>query len=387
MKYHPFVMERWQSTYEHHVRFNLSESGVHPLSVTELLSLADLPPDTLDVRLGYGQSNGSDELRDLIADLYTGATEASVLVTTGGAEANFTAFWELMEPGALVAVMLPNYMQIPGLLETFGARIHPFHLVEENGWQPDLNELEQGLRDGARFILVTNPNNPTGAILDDDSMSAIVALADRHGAWILADEVYRGAELSGPETPSFWGLHDRVLVTNSLSKAYGLPGLRIGWVVGPAEMTEALWGRTDYTTITPASISDVLARVALRPDTRREILTRTRRILTDNMAILESWLDAQEGMFSYRSPDAGAICYTRYRPSINSTRFAETLRTEMDLLVVPGDHFGMDHYLRLGFGLPATELEEALERLATAFDAVEQRSKSTPGASLSHPRA
>jgi aspartate/methionine/tyrosine aminotransferase len=380
-------MERWQSTYEHRVRFNLSESGVHPLSVTELLALADLHPDILDVRLGYGQSNGSDELRGLIADLYTGATEASVLVTTGGAEANFTACWELMEAGTSVAVMLPNYMQIPGLLETFGARIHPFHLVEENGWQPDLNELEQGLRDGAGFILVTNPNNPTGAILDDDSMSGIVTLADRYGAWILADEVYRGAELSGPETPSFWGLHDRVLVTNSLSKAYGLPGLRIGWVVGPAEMTETLWGRTDYTTITPASLSDVLARVALRPATRSKILTRTRKILTDNFAVVSSWLDTQEDMFSYRSPDAGAICYTRYRPSINSTEFAETLRTDMDLLVVPGDHFGMDHYLRLGFGLPMTELEEALDCLATAFEAVEQRSQSTSAAPLPNPQA
>ena len=376
MKYHPFVMERWQSTYEHRVRFNLSESGVHALSVTELLSLADQQADTLDVRLGYGQSNGSDDLRNLIADLYPGATEASVLVTTGGAEANFTAFWELMEPEASVAVMLPNYMQVPGLLKSFGARIHPFHLVEENGWQPDLNELEKGLRDGARFILVTNPNNPTGAVLDEASMSGIVALADGHGAWILADEVYRGAELDGPETPSFWGLHDRVLVTNSLSKAYGLPGLRVGWVVGPAEMMEALWGRTDYTTITPASLSDTLARVALEPDTRRKILARTRKILTNNLALLSSWMDGQEGRFRYRPPDAGAICYTRYGPSINSTEFAETLRTEMDLLVVPGDHFGMDHFLRLGFGLPAPELEKALERLAAAFDAVEKPSRS-----------
>jgi len=376
VKYHPFVMERWQSTYEHRVRFNLSESGVHPLSVTELLSLADRSPDTLDVRLGYGQSNGSDELRGLIADLYRGATEASVLVTTGGAEANFTAFWELMEPEASVAVMLPNYMQVPGLLESLGARTHPFHLVEENGWQPDLNELERGLRDGARFILVTNPNNPTGAVLDDTSMSGIVQLADRYGAWILADEVYRGAEFNGPETPSFWGLHDRVLVTNSLSKAYGLPGLRIGWLLGPPEMMEALWGRKDYTTITVASLSDTLARVALEAPTRRKILARTRNILTTNFGLLSKWMDVQEGRFMYRPPDAGAICYTRYGPSINSTEFAESLRTETDLLVVPGDHFGMDHYLRLGFGLPAPELEGALDRLATAFDSVEQRSRS-----------
>lgn len=375
MKYHPFVMERWQSTYEHRVRFNLSESGVHPLSVTELLLLGGVQPDTLDVRLGYGQSNGSDELRELIADLYLGATGGSVLVTTGGAEANFTALWELIEPGASVAAMSPNYMQLPGLLETLGIRIHPFHLVEESGWQPDLNELEQGLKDGARFILITNPNNPTGAVLDEASMSGIVSLADRHGAWILSDEVYRGAELEGPETPSFWGLHDRVLVTNSLSKAYGLPGLRIGWVLGPAEMMESLWGRTDYTTIAPASLSDKLARVALEPGTRLKILARTRKILTNNMAILSSWMDGQEGRFTYRPPDAGAICYTRYLTPINSTEFAEILRADMDLLLVPGDHFGMDRYLRLGFGPPAPELEEALERLSTAFDAVEHQSR------------
>jgi aspartate/methionine/tyrosine aminotransferase len=370
-------MERWQSTYEHRVRFNLSESGVHPLSVSELLSLAGQELDTLDVRLGYGQSNGSDELRGLIAGLYPGATEASVLVTTGGAEANFIALWELIEPGASVAVMFPNYMQVPGLLETLGAQIHPFHLVEEAGWQPDLNALEQGLKDGARFILITNPNNPTGAVLNDPSMSGIVTLADRHGAWIFADEVYRGAELNGPETPSFWGLHDRVLVTNSLSKAYGLPGLRIGWVVGPGEMMESLWGRTDYTTIAPASLSDALARVTLEPATRPKVLARTSKILTDNMALLTNWMDSQEGRFTYRPPDAGAICYARYHASINSTQLADTLRTEMDLLVVPGDHFGMDQYLRLGFGPPASELEEALERLATAFDAMEHPVRST----------
>ena len=376
MKYQPFVMERWQSTYEHRVRFNLSESGVHPLAVAELLSLADLELDALDVQLGYGQSNGSDELRVLIADLYPGATDASVLVTTGGAEANITAFWQVMEPGSSAAVMLPNYMQIPGLIESFGARIHPFHLVEENGWQPDLNELEDGLRAGARFILITNPNNPTGAVLDDASVSGIVSLADRYGAWILADEVYRGAELDGPETPSFWGRTDRVLVTNSLSKAYGLPGLRIGWVIGPTDMMESLWGRTDYTTIAPASLSDTLARVALQPATRAKILARTRAILTRNFALLKRWMDGQAGRFVYRPPDAGAICYARYHSSINSTEFAETLRTEMDLLVVPGDHFGMDRYLRLGFGPPAPELEAALERMGAAFDAVERRSGS-----------
>ena len=371
MKYSPFTMERWQSTYEHRVRFNLSESGVHPLSVSELLELADRGPETLDVRLGYGQSNGSDELRSRIAALYPGATEKSVLVTTGGAEANFTAFWHLLDPDAPTAVMLPNYMQMPGLLESFKAPILPFHLVEDEGWQPDLAMLEHGLEQGARSILVTNPSNPTGAVLSPESMEGIAALAERHGAWILADEVYQGAELDGRQTPSFWGRTERVIVTNSLSKAYGLPGLRLGWALGPPEIMEAMWGRTDYTTIAPASLSDALASVALEPPTRQKILARTRGILNDNLGVLTAWMDGQAGRYTYRPPDAGAICYVRYSTPVSSTDFAEMLRTEMDLLVVPGDHFGMDGYLRLGFGPPAAELSEALARLADAFDQVE----------------
>ena len=150
MRYSPFTMERWQSTYEHRVSFNLSESGVHPLSVSELLELADRGPETLDVRLGYGQSNGSDELRARIAALYSGATDASVLVTIGGAEANFAAFWHLLDPEVPAAVMLPNYMQVPGLLESFQAPILPFYLMEEAGWQPNLAVLEHCLEEGAR---------------------------------------------------------------------------------------------------------------------------------------------------------------------------------------------------------------------------------------------
>lgn len=372
MKFDPFVMERWQSTYEHRVRFNLTESGVHPLSVSDLLSLAGAGVDTLgDVRLGYGQSNGSDALRERVSALYAGAEEGNVLVTVGGAEANFTAFWHLMEPGEAAAVMLPNYMQIPGLMSSFGVRVLPFHLLEGEGWQPDIDELRAALDGGARFILVTNPNNPTGSVLTAESMQCIVDAADEYGAWILSDEVYQGAEVDGMETASFWGRYDRVLVTNSLSKAYGLPGLRLGWVLGPSELIGKIWGRTDYTTIVPASLSDGLAVLALEPGTRAKILERTRSIIQTNLATLTSWLTDQPGRFSYREPDAGAICYVRYHTDVNSSEFAESLRTQRDLLVVPGDHFGMDRYLRLGFGPPSEELVDALGQLREAFDELE----------------
>ncbi len=371
MKYTPFSMERWQSTYENRVEINLSESGVHPMTVDELLEMAGASGGVGGIRLGYGQSNGSDELRDRIATYYPGSTEASVLVTVGGAEANFVAHWHLLERDRPAAVMLPNYMQVPGMVENFGAPLLPFHLVEDEGWQPDLDQLEAALKKGANFILVTNPNNPTGASLTPASMEGIAALADRYGAWILSDEVYRGAEVEGEETPSFWGMTERVLVTNSLSKAYGLPGLRLGWIVGPPDVIRGLWGRTDYTTISPSTLSDRLATLALEPGTRSRILRRTRKIIRENFGALRDWMEAQEGLFTYRPPDAGAICYVRYRPQVNSSEFAEKLRTEKELLVVPGDHFGMDRYLRLGFGNPRDELMEALERIAQGFREVE----------------
>lgn len=371
MRYVPFRMERYQSTYEHRVEINLSESGVHPLTVRELLDLAGNNGTVDEVRLGYGQSNGSDELRRRIAALYPGATDANVLVTVGGAEANFASFWHLMEMEGKAAVLLPNYMQVPGLLESFGTEVFPVNLVESEGWQPDLGALESALKAGARFVLVTNPNNPTGVALTEASMAAVTDLTLKHEAWILTDEVYSGAEAAGGvPTPSFWGRHERVLATNSLSKAYGLPGLRLGWIAGPTELMEGLWGRTDYTTISPASLSDHLATIALDPGTRTRILERTRGIIRKNLGLMKDWMDSQEGRFHYQLPDAGAICYMRYDVPINSTAFAEKMRTEKNVLVVPGDHFGMDSYLRLGTGNPEDELLEGLRRIRAAFDEV-----------------
>jgi aspartate/methionine/tyrosine aminotransferase len=268
-------MERWQSTHEHRVRYNLSESGVHPLSVGELLELAGRDPSALDVRLGYTQSNGSDQLRGLIAADYEGASEASVLVTTGGAEANFAAFWHLANADARAAIVVPTYEQVPGLIDSFGGRIAPVRLLESEGWQPDLDALGTALDRGARFVLVTNPNNPTGASLTAESADRIVELTDRYGAWILADEVYAGAEIADRRTRSFWGRHERVIVTNSLSKAYGLPGLRIGWVIAPPKVVADLWGRTDYTTICPSALSDARASRSIRRCARVSVSARS----------------------------------------------------------------------------------------------------------------
>ena len=371
MSFEPFVMERWQSTWENRVRFNLSESGVHPLSARELLDLAGAAADPiLALALGYPQSNGTEPLRAAIAAHYPGASLDHILVTNGSAESNYINCWRLVEPGDRVAIMLPNYQQTWGLARTFGADVRPFHLREDNGWQPDLAEVDAAIAPGTKLVVVTNPNNPTGAVMHPDVVDRIVARADAAGAWILSDEVYQGAERSGALTKSFWGRSARVIITNGLSKAYGLPGLRIGWCVAPPAHVAELWARKDYTTIGPTVMSDALATLALGGDVRPLIFERTRAIIRANWQIIERWLAGMDGEFAYRPPDAGAIVYARYRSPVNSSALAETLRRDHDVLIVPGDQFGMDRFVRFGFGPPAGDLEVALDRVAAAFRAV-----------------
>ena len=370
MKLEPFAMERWQSTYENTVEYNLSESGVHPLAVHELVGDGALADRLLATELGYSQSNGTPELRRAIARLYTGAGEEHVLVSNGSAEAICAAVWSLIEPGDDVVLMLPNYMQIHGLARAFGGNIRPFHLKAELGWQPDLEELRRAVTRNTKLIAVCNPNNPTGAVLDDIAMDAIVNAARSSGAWLLADEVYQGAERDGATTKSFWGRYEKTIITNGLSKAYALAGLRIGWVVAPPEQVARLWSYRDYTTIAPGTLSDQLARLALAEGNRDAILRRTRGILQKNYPMLEGWVEEHGDMFSLVPPRAGAIAYLKYHLTINSSQLAERLRTEKSVLIVPGDQFGMDKYLRIGYGPREDYLRAGLNRIDEVLQTV-----------------
>ena len=364
MKLEPFALERLQSTYEHQVAFNLSESGVHPLTLGELIDDAPSREALLAECLRYTQTNGSVPLREAIATFYPGATADHVQVTNGGAEANYVTTWNLIEPGDEVVMMVPNFMQVSGLARAFGAVVKEWPLVSDGGWRIDTDALDRLMTPRTKLIVICNPNNPTGARFEAGDLDRIAAIADRHGSWILSDEIYRGAERDGRETPTMWGRSDRVLVTSGLSKAYGLPGLRIGWIAGPPARIASIWSYHDYTTIAPGALNDALARHALEPARRERLLARTRGILNRNYPIIAEWLDARRGLFSYTPPDAGAIVYTRYHRAINSTELITRLRLEKSVLAVPGDHFGMDHYLRLGFGDDPAHLLAGLDQLA-----------------------
>ncbi len=365
MPFYPFELERWQSTWENRVRYNLSESGVHPLTVRELLALANAPVDPLlDVRLGYSQSNGTDLLRERIAALYPGASPDHVLVTTGSSEANFVACWRLIAPGDKVTVQAPNYLQTNGLARNFGAQVREYRLREELGWEPDPVDIAAEIVPGTKLVVVTNPHNPTGHILSDAARKAIVNRAAAVGAWLLADEVYTGAERDGRTTPSFWGTYDKLIIVNGLSKAYGLPGLRIGWIVTTPQLAADAWERHDYTTIGPSGASDHLATVALDPAVRPRIIARTRQILNTNYPVLEAWLKRFNGAFTWQPPQAGAICFARHHSPLPGPELVERVRLTQDVLLVPGEHFGLAGYIRFGFGNHREELEAALARVA-----------------------
>lgn len=367
MRIETFRMERMQCLYENEVEYNLSESGVRPMRVEELLEGLD-PAGFLSTALGYPHSNGSPLLRERIADLYPAAAPENVTVTNGGSEANLIALWTLLEPGDRLAVMIPNYMQSWGLGRHFAAGSDPFHLrLRGRGggarWALDVEELDRVVTGRTRAILVTNPNNPTGSVLDPAEMDAVVEVARRSRAWLVADEIYRGAEVEGDLTPTFWGRYDKLIVTSGLSKAFALPGLRVGWAVADPRVIEKLWIRHDYTTLTPNMLSDRLGTMALEPARRDRILARTGAILRANLPGFEAWVAGHGHILGYVRPAAGAIAYVKYDLPMGSSALVERIRREQSVLVVPGSHFGMGKYLRVGYGGDPENLQKGLERV------------------------
>ncbi|MCB1841364.1 MAG: aminotransferase class I/II-fold pyridoxal phosphate-dependent enzyme [Halioglobus sp.] len=362
-----FELERNQSLYENTVRYNLTESGIHPYTLRELLT-EEQQAQVLDLRLGYGQTNGDPELRSTLAAYYPGCTQDNILVTNGSAEANFVAFWSLLEPGDEVAMMLPNYQLLYGLTRSLGCAVRPFHLREDAGWAPDLDELESSLTEKTRVIALCNPNNPTGSILSEEAMARIVELAAARGCYILSDEIYAGSELDGKETPSFFSLYERTIVASGLAKSLSHPGLRIGWLAGPREVIDGAWHHHDYTSISTGIISQYVANIIMQPAKRAEVLDRGRHLLRVNVPIVEKWVRERGEHLRMIPPKAGGMAFIGYDLGINSSALVERLRIEKDVLIVAGDWFGMDGYLRLGIGGETHELIEGLERVDEFLD-------------------
>ena len=364
MELKPFLMERTQSVWENKVDINLSESGVLPLTLEELVGETDINK----IELSYPQTNGTEALRESITELYPGTDIENVLVTNGIAEANYISVLGLLQPGDEVIVMYPNYMQIWGLAESLGASVKPLVLHEADDWAIDPQELKEAVTSRTKLIALCNPNNPTGAVMDEDLMREVAKIAGSIGAWILSDEAYLGAELQGDTSATYWGWYDKLVVTGGLSKAYGLPGLRIGWVISNNETVEELWSYKDYISISHSALSDQLAQLALAPTKRTKILERTRTKLNHQLPLVQAFFERHHNHMSWVPPKAGAIAYLKYTWDISSTELMTQLRERSGVLIVPGDHFKMGQYLRIGYGYNEQKLSEGLKRCSSLLE-------------------
>lgn len=363
MSLEPFAMERMQSTWENLVDYDMSESGVTPLTMRELVDMGFDLETFLEQPLGYSQSNGTIQLRERISALYPGSTIDSIEVTNGTSEANYVVALSLLEAGDALAMEVPNYMQMPGVGRSLGATIRTFRLQQQTAWEPDWDEFDRAVGPDTKLLYLSNPNNPTGAVLSQDAMQRIVSRCERTGTWILADEVYLGAEIDRPRTRSFWGMSERVIVTSGLSKAYGIPGVRIGWLVAPPAVMATCWSQHDYLTIGPNKLSDRLAQTAIESRNRERCYARTRAILQHNLKIAREWMTGFAGRLTWREPQAGAIALVHYDAEVASIEIAEAIRTRQSTLIVPGAHVGLEGCLRVWLGGREPFLREGLRRI------------------------
>jgi aspartate/methionine/tyrosine aminotransferase len=365
-QFQPFQMERWQSLWEHEVEYNLADSAVRCAPLELLLDDGDLER-LAGLELFYPEVNGSALLRERIAASYSPQPRIDeILVTVGAAEANALVCQTLLEPGDRVTVIEPGYRQVRGIAENLGCAVDVVRLHAEDGWELDADALRTAIGPQTKLVCIVNPNNPTGTVLSTEARAALLDAVDASGAWLLADEVYRGSEHDGVETESFWATHPHAIAVNSLSKAYGLCGLRIGWVAARQPLLDELWRRHEYAVISASLPSVFLAERALAK--RAELLARQRGLVRDGQELYAGWLAEHSGLLTTQPTRATALSFPRVELPLPSAQVAEEIRARGSVLVIPGSMMGSEGHVRLTVGFEPEFLEPALDRIAAVLE-------------------
>ncbi|MFN2135756.1 MAG: aminotransferase class I/II-fold pyridoxal phosphate-dependent enzyme [Candidatus Promineifilaceae bacterium] len=348
----PFAIEQYFALYEFNTRFLLCASDCETMSAGELVALAGQSlKDMAALPLGYTESQGDPELRAAIATTYNGRAPREVVVLGSPEEGIYLAMRALLEPGDHVIVLTPAYDSLLNLARHVSGNVSEWPIrAVEGAWQLDIDQLSDLITDNTKLIVINFPHNPTGFLPSAEQLSEIAAVAARHNAWLFCDEMYRGLELGGRSTlPSAVDLYERAVVLAGLSKVYGLPGLRAGWlVVRDAALREAIINWKFYTSICPAAPTEFLAKAAL--SARAELITRNRRLIEQNVAVAEPFFERWLDMFVWRPPQAGSIALVGLNhPS--ATAYCHRLAQEAGVLLLPSSCLGYgDGHVRMGFG-------------------------------------
>jgi len=373
MKIEPFGLERWMTAYETRVAYDIAESGILPLTIDELLSFLPEEPRGRAVEalrslpLGYSEARGTLELRRLLADTYAGCDPENILVTTGAIEANFLLFNVLLAAGDHVIAPYPAYQQLCSVPRALGCDVALWKVGPDSGYRYHLDELERLLTPRTRLIVVNTPHNPSGAMLSAEELKRVYALAESVGARVLCDEAYRWLAIPGGEilAPPMFDLGPRGISVGTVSKPFGLPGLRIGWIAASREIVAACWGIRDYVSLSPGRLNDALACLAIRH--RDRIIERNGLIIAANLARATAWMAKHEGLLSWRPPRGGLLALLRYALPIPSLELANKLAEEYSVMLAPGSVFGYENHLRIGIGQRPSIFAEGLERTSACL--------------------
>jgi aspartate/methionine/tyrosine aminotransferase len=373
MKVATFALERWMSRWEMDVEFDIAESGVYPLTTRDVLNLlpeaaqADALNALLDLRLGYTEARGTRALRETLASVYEDTTADNILVTTGAIEANYLIFNTLLSAGDHVVAVYPAYQQLYAVAEAIGCDVTRWELRPENDFRYDLAELKRLVRPDTKMIVVNTPHNPTGAMLSPEELDEVYALAGSIGATLLCDEAYRWLDLPGqpPMAPPIRNKGGHGISVGTMSKPFGLPGLRIGWIAGPVDVVAACWASRDYVSLSPARLSDALAMIAIQH--RDAIVIRNQAIAAENLATAKDWFGEHADLVSWTPPRAGLLALLKYNLDVPSQELSDRLAGEYSVMLAPGSAFGFEGYLRIGIGQRPDLFREGLYRTAACL--------------------
>ena len=362
MKIEDFGVEIWMNAHETTCRLNIAETCVDSITFAELMQMAGKTQAILGelnaLKLTYGAIEGTARLKQAIAALYTGRDASDVLVTHGAAGANALLYGALVEPGDEVIAIVPTYQQHTSIPESLGAVVRPLTLRIEDGYQPDLVALEGLITPRTRLISLTNPNNPTGVLVRDEVLAGIAEIAARHDLWVISDEVYRGVNQADDVlSTSIAEIYPKGVAVGSMSKAFALAGLRLGWIVAPPALLHQVMIHRDYNTISVGMIDDLIASIAL--ENREALLARNRQIVRTNLEILARWVDAEPSI-SWFKPTGATVTLLTYDLDMPSREFCKRLLDETGVLLVPGSVFGVEGTVRIGFGNGTETLKAAL---------------------------
>lgn len=363
-----FGCEDWLNVWEKSATLDIAQSTIEALSLEEILSFE---PDggkafmakLMKEQFSYGWIEGSPAFKTEVAKLYQRVPEDNILSTNGATGANFLSILGLVGQGDHVIAQYPSYQQLYDWPKTLGAQVDYWQIKEENGWLPAIDELRQMVKPTTKLICLNNAAQPTGAIMTPSFLSEVIEIARSVDAYLLCDEVYLPLDEETDYAP-IADLYEKGISTNSISKTYSVPGIRVGWIATQdRNLCDEFRKIRDYTMISTGVFDDAVASLVLKH--REKVLARARQIVKGNLAILKDWVE-QEPLVSMIFPKAVSVSFLKFEglPPNKTEDFAIQLLKETGVLIIPGNRFDLPGYARIGYCTDEKTLREGLRKLS-----------------------